>query len=130
MLNKNFCSSPWFHIKIASDGKFNSCRWAINENINQSLQTHSIKDFYNSETMCQIRKDFLDGKSLTQCKACYYEESFEKLNGRQRQLLKSAITVNNFELSFRSSPHYNNFVYSYENIGLANLSPVDLQIDL
>ena len=52
------------------------------------------------------------------------------MNGRKRQLNKSAVDVDNFYLTLRSSPHYENFKYSLENNGLANLSPVDLQIEL
>ena len=77
-----------------------------------------------------LRQQLLSGQAPEHCQTCYYEESFDKLNGRQRQLLKSAVTVDNFDLSLRSSPHYKNFKYSFDNNGLANLAPVDLQIDL
>ena len=70
------------------------------------------------------------GESPDHCSTCYYEESFGKLNGRTRQLNKSAIDVDNFALTARSSPHYKNFEYSLRNNGLANMSPVDLQIEL
>jgi MoaA/NifB/PqqE/SkfB family radical SAM enzyme len=80
--------------------------------------------------MKQFRQDILHGKKLDFCSACHYEESFDKLNGRIRQLNKSAIDVNNFALTTRSSPHYKNFKYSFDNDGEADLAPVDLQINL
>jgi sulfatase maturation enzyme AslB (radical SAM superfamily) len=86
--------------------------------------------YYNSDQMQQLRQQLLDGEKPLHCDTCYYEESFGKLNGRIRQLNKSAVDVNNFDLTLRSSPHYNNFKYSLDNNGLANLEPVDLQIEL
>lgn len=130
MLSETFCSSPWFHFRINSDGSYTTCRWSLNAKTDKSLKTHTLLEFYNSEVMKQMRKDLLDGKKLDQCSNCYYEDSFDKLNGRQRQLLKSAVKVKEFNLTLRSSPHYPNFEFSYQNQGLANLYPVDLQIDL
>jgi MoaA/NifB/PqqE/SkfB family radical SAM enzyme len=86
--------------------------------------------YYNSEQMQTLRNQLLAGKSPEHCSTCYYEESFGKLNGRIRQLTKSAVDVNDFALTLRSSPHYKNFEYSYNNDGLADMAPVDLQIEL
>jgi pyruvate-formate lyase-activating enzyme len=80
--------------------------------------------------MNQLRQDFLDGQSPDVCKSCYYEDSFNKLSGRNRQLTKSGITLNEFELTARSSPHWSLFEYSNLNQGSSNYAPVDLQIDL
>jgi sulfatase maturation enzyme AslB (radical SAM superfamily) len=84
----------------------------------------------NSLTMSSLRQSMLDGQGSTICEACYYEDSNNKISGRRRQLLKSAITVDNFEKSFCSSPHWSLFEYSAEHQGQTNYSPVDLQIDL
>jgi MoaA/NifB/PqqE/SkfB family radical SAM enzyme len=86
--------------------------------------------YYNSEQMRTLRNQLLAGESPEHCSTCYYEESFGKLNGRIRQLTKSAVDVNNFALTLRSSPHYNNFKYSHDKEGLADMSPVDLQVEL
>jgi sulfatase maturation enzyme AslB (radical SAM superfamily) len=87
-------------------------------------------EYYNSEQMRSLRQQLLAGEKPDHCSTCYYEESFGKLNGRRRQLLKSAIDADNFALTTRSSPHYENFKYSLDNNGLANMAPVDLQIEL
>jgi MoaA/NifB/PqqE/SkfB family radical SAM enzyme len=87
-------------------------------------------DFYNSEDMCQLRLEFLAGNKPNGCQACYYQESFGKLNGRKRQLIKSGVTTDDFDLKMRASPHYKHFEYSANNDGQADYMPVDLQIDL
>ena len=137
MLDKSFCSSPWFHLRLKYDGTFGECRWgkkipgydSANTNIMQFDNT-SIMQFYNSDQMSQLRSQLLNGEKPSNCKTCYYEETFGKLNGRIRQLIKSGIDNSNFALTTRSSPHYKLFEYSRNNNGQANYQPVDLQIDL
>lgn len=80
--------------------------------------------------MGMLRQSLLDGRGPAMCDACYYEDSNNKISGRRKQLLKSAITVDNFEKSFCSSPHWPLFEYSAEHQGQTTYSPVDLQIDL
>ena len=93
MLEKNFCSSPWFHLGINYDGNFAKCRWG-KENTNDktyNVNNSSIVNFYHSDEMNDFRSDILQGKKLDVCSTCHYEESFNKLNGRKRQLNKSGI---------------------------------------
>ena len=107
MLKHTFCSSPWFHVKVSHAGDFVSCRWGKESaNSTQNVKSTSILEFYNSDQMRSLRISLLDGQAPTQCSECYYQDSFNKLNGRRRQLNKSAISVDNFELTLRSSPHY------------------------
>ena len=130
MFEKTFCSSPWFHLRLTYDGSYESCRWATNPNRTNKFQTQTLMQYYNSDQMKDLRQQLLSGASPDHCETCYYEESFGKLNGRVRQLTKSAISVDNFDLTTRSSPHYENFKYSLNHDGLANMAPVDLQIEL
>lgn len=130
MISKTFCSSPWFHVRLTYDGSFESCRWGKNITRTERFQNNSIVEFYNSKQMRLLRRQLLNGDSPDHCSTCYYEESFGKLNGRIRQLTKSAVDVNDFDLTIRSSPHYKNFKYSLDNNGLADLAPVDLQIEM
>ena len=126
-----FCPSPWFHIRIRYDGTFEECRWAewrIKNNV--SIRDMSLREFYNSDIMVKFRSDMLQGKRLHQCESCYYEDSFGKISGRQRQLLKSGIQQNNFAKTIRSSPHFEHFRFSLEHAGTAEYWPTDLQIDL
>jgi MoaA/NifB/PqqE/SkfB family radical SAM enzyme len=130
MFEKTFCSSPWFHVRLTYDGSFEPCRWAKNPVRSESFQDQTLMQYYNSNQMKVFRTQLLNGEKPNYCSTCYYEESFGKINGRIRQLNKSAIDVNNFNLTARSSPHYKNFEYSLNNNGLADLAPVDLQIEL
>ena len=87
-------------------------------------------EFYNSDYMKSIRNELLSGQQPASCTNCYYSDKFEKLSGRRRQFLKSGINENHFDLSLRSSPHYEEFLYSQDNQGHSRMVPVDLQIDL
>jgi MoaA/NifB/PqqE/SkfB family radical SAM enzyme len=130
MFEKTFCSSPWFHVRLTYDGSFESCRWEKNPERQHRFQDKTIMEYYNSDQMKSLRQQLLSGDSPESCAGCSYEESFCKLNGRKRKLLKSSIDTNNFALTLRSSPHYTNFEYSFRNNGAADREPVDLQIEL
>jgi len=130
MFKNTFCSSPWFHLYLKNDGTYETCRWASNKKLNQHMQDVSLQDFYNGPDMSNLRTQFLNGETPNICNSCQYEEKFNKLGGRKKQLLKSGITDNEFELKFRSSPHYQHFKYSWENNGKSSYYPTDLQIDL
>jgi MoaA/NifB/PqqE/SkfB family radical SAM enzyme len=130
-MKNNFCSSPWFHIRLTYDGNYNICRFSREENTNYNIVDHTLMDFYNSPEMCSIRAELLNGGSPKECASCYYEDRFNKTGGRKKQLLKSGITLDDdWHLQLRSSPHYNLFKHSYENSGQSDYSLVDLQIDL
>ena len=130
MLKDSFCSSPWFHIRLSYDGSFKVCRWSTEYKTHYNIKNCSLSEFYNSDEMKILRTQLLNGEKPKGCSTCYYEESFGKLNGRQRQLLKSAVTLDNFDLKLRASPHYEMFKHSLDNEGHSNYVPVDLQIDL
>ena len=130
MLKNTFCSSPWFHIRLTYDGSYDVCRWSKNGATDFNIRTTSLMEFYNSDAMRQLRLDMLAGNKPAVCDPCYYQDSFGKLSGRVRQLNKSAITLTEFPLSFRSSPHLPVFEYSNDHAGASNHFPTDLQIDL
>ena len=130
MLKDSFCSSPWFHLRITYNGNFEFCRWSNTASGKDNVRDTSIMQYYNGIEMKKLRSTLLDGKEFEACANCYYEDKFDKLSGRRRQLLKSAIDVNDFELTTRSSPHYDKFLYSSINNGHSDYYPTDLQIDL
>ena len=131
MLKDSFCSSPWFHIKIDPNGNFIPCRWDFSFTISDyNIKNTSLTGYLNSDIMQTLRTQILNGKNPKTCRSCRYEDQLEKVSGRQRQLLKSAINLQNFDKSFCASPHYDLFKYSYDNQGRTNNQPVDLQIDL
>ena len=131
MLKDTFCSSPWFHIKIDPNGNFIPCRWDFSFTISDyNIKNTSLSGYLNSDIMRTLRTQILNGESPKTCQSCRYEDQLGKVSGRQRQLLKSAINLQNFDKSFCASPHYDTFKYSYDNQGHTNNQPVDLQIDL
>jgi MoaA/NifB/PqqE/SkfB family radical SAM enzyme len=135
MLKKTFCSSPWFHIRINPAGYFIPCRWAPewlpeHHTSNYNISSCSIADYMNSEVMRNFRLEQLSATPGSYCTQCYQEDSYGKLSGRHRQLLKSAITVDNFDKTLCASPHFALFDYTHKNHGITTKMPVDLQIDL
>lgn len=95
-----------------------------------NISNTSIREYMNVDIMRSLRLQLLNGESPDICKSCRYEDKFNKVSGRQRQLLKSGIQVDNFEKTLCSSPHWENFEYSSANQGFTENNPVDLQIDL
>lgn len=130
MLKDSFCSSPWIHLRVTYDGNYNQCRWGNIQPVDNNIQTTSLMQFYNSQEMNSLRLELLNGNKPDHCSKCYYQDKFGKVNGRVKQLNKSGITLDEFELTARSSPHYEYFLHSNQNQGLSNYYPVDLQIDL
>ncbi len=133
-----FCSSPWLHIRIGHSGKFYVCRWADRgqpnfdtQDVELSIRNMSLFEYLNSAPMVEIRNQLLTGVKPTACNQCYYQDSFQKLSARKKQLFRSKLDdKNTFELKFKQSPHYEMFKYSQDNNGLTNVQPIDLQIDL
>lgn len=80
--------------------------------------------------MSDFRLGMLDGVKSKICDPCYYEDSQNKVSGRQRQLLKSAVTLENFTKTFAASPHWSRFAYTADHQGQTDHLPTDLQIDL
>ena len=131
MLKDSFCSSPWFHLRIDPAGRYLPCRWSSHQDTTgYTVENTSISEFMNSDIMQGIRASLLDGDKLPMCSACHYEDSNNKVSGRQRQLLKSAINIDNFDKTFCSSPHWSIFEDTYANGWHSDYQPVDLQIDL
>ena len=131
MLKDNFCSSPWFHLRISPEGYYRPCRWGdYSIRSDHHISNTSLTEYMNSDIMQDIRNSMLSGDSPKLCVDCQYESKHNKISGRQRQLLKSAITELNFDKTFCASPHWDNFKYSYDNHGTTKNEPVDLQIDL
>lgn len=134
-LNDNFCSSPWFHIRITPAGYYIPCRWISEWQPGDGQSSHnisntSIAEFMNSTTMREFRLQQLSGHASAECSGCYYEDQHNKVSGRQKQLLKSAVSLREFDQTFCASPHWKDFSYSYQNQGQTTRMPVDIQIDL
>lgn len=133
---KTFCSSPWFHMRITSDGSFEACRWGQSENKFHKNNYDNIKnippDVWFQTQMGKFRKELIsdNGFDTGVCDECYKMEKHGKISGRQRQLLKTGIQDTEiFDKTFASSPWISEFKKTATNTP-SSLFPQDWQIDL
>ncbi len=76
----NKCVLPWIHTELSTNGKFRPC-CLFKDFIKKPDGTHysvqngdSIEDVFKSEYMQKIRQDFLAGKKIRECDACWQVE--------------------------------------------------------
>jgi len=127
-LKTNFCSSPWFHMEIRNSGDFGYCRWA-DEGSAVNIRNETPLQFFQTH-MATVRNSMLQGKPAANCQRCQDMEQHHKVSGRQRQLLKTGVTVDNFDKSLRSSTYWSAFAQSNLTNGTTDQVPVDWQINL
>ena len=132
---KNFCSSPWLHMRINNSGSYEYCRWQAKTaqttrvDFDHNIRNQSSTDYFQN-TLSPLRNELLAGNSLPGCNDCYKMELHNKVSGRQRQLLKIGIQESEFEKTTLSSQLLPALKYSANNQGLTDRTPVDWQIDL
>lgn len=128
-LEQTFCSSPWIHLRIRPDGSYEYCRWVSERSVgNPNINNVAPVTFFR-EHMSEVRKGMLMGTAPSGCAACHRMEQYHKVSGRQRQLLKTGIRLENFAATAQSSPYYAKFLESLD-AGDTDVMPVDWQIDL
>lgn len=123
-LKNTFCSSPWIHVKINNSGHYSYCRWSKSTS-DQHISQHSPTEFFR-QTMTPVRQQFLQGQMPEACWDCEHMESHGKVSGRQKQLLKIGVQLENFEKTLASSPWVQEFA---KGPGTTQF-PQDWQIDL
>lgn len=127
---KNFCASPWFHMRIDNYGNFRPCRWRRGTQFDiGNIRDVEITEYFQ-KTMSPIRKELLGGSSPDVCSDCVHMEQHGKVSGRQRQLLKTGIDSQRFDSTFRTSTFFESFNHSHTHDGDTDLIPIDWQIDL
>lgn len=133
---KTFCSSPWFHMRITSDGSFEACRWGHHKNNFHKQNYGNIKnispDIWFQRELGEFRKELINNNGYTTkvCSECYKMEKYGKVSGRQQQLLKTGIQdTEDFDKTFASSPWIHEFGKATTNEDF-DLFPQDWQIDL
>lgn len=129
-LEKNFCPSPWLHMRINNTGNYEYCRWATKHDRQKESNIKDVAPItWFQKGMSGIRKSLLDGQSIDGCADCYVMEQHGKVSGRQRQLLKIGVRTENFSPAMHSSPWLPVFQESLTT-GDTNQLPQDWQIDL
>jgi sulfatase maturation enzyme AslB (radical SAM superfamily) len=119
-------------MKIASNGQMKFCRWSsvtgrITEDSPVIGDIHPLTFF--QKNMSVERQAILAGQTLPGCNDCHVMEKYGKVSGRQKQLLKTGITVKDFAKSCVSSTFASEFEKSLPQ-GHTDLLPLDWQIDL
>lgn len=133
--NKVFCNTPWYEIHIYWDGSFGICcqedQKLHTDNQRYNIASMSIMDWFNSEPAKNFRLDMLKDTRTPVCRRCYVEEDNGGNNRRLKGNQKSVIfTKAAFEHSFKQSPGYHHFEYSFKNSGNTNTQPIDIHVDL
>lgn len=131
MFKDTFCPSPWLHMRINNSGHYEYCRWATKQDRTSlpSIQDQSPLHFFKNG-MASVRQAMLAGEQLSGCSECYEQEKHGKINGRQRQLLKVGVRLDDFENTMLSSPWLKEFKHSLDTSGITEQTPQDWQIDL
>ena len=127
-LKNTFCSSPWFHVRITNSGELRHCRW-MNEffpSPTAHIQTDTPLNYFQ-QGMARLREQFATGQMPQSCCECPNMEQHGKVSGRQRQLLKTGITLDSFEKTLYSSTYWNEFA---KDSGITELTPQDWQVEL
>lgn len=114
-------------MRINNAGHYEYCRWATKD---QRYATDNIRDVTPSaffqQRMIPIRQQLLQGESPPSCAECTQMEQHNKVSGRQKQLLKVGVRLEQFEKTLASSPWIDEFARNGETTQL----PQDWQIDL
>ena len=123
-LKDQFCSSPWLHMRITNNGGMTYCRWADKTVSQANIRDVSPVEFFQQH-MSSVRAGMLNGSAPLGCRECHLMEQHNKVSGRQKQLLKVGVRLEQFEKTLASSP----WVETFKSAEFTQL-PQDWQIDL
>lgn len=89
-------------MKIDSQGNYDYCRWGERGSV------HNIRDMspniFFQKYMQTVRQEFMQGAMPARCAPCRVMDQHNKISGRQRQLLKIGVKLQQFEKTLASSP--------------------------
>jgi len=113
-------------MRINNAGNYEYCRWADKSQRTQTphIRAVSPQEFFQQH-MTPVRQQLLAGEQPAGCSECSAMEQHNKVSGRQKQLLKVGVRVEQFEKTLVSSPWVDTF--TSDNF---NQLPQDWQIDL
>lgn len=119
-------------MRITNAGNMVYCRWI--DKFADSNSKVNIRDVdpavFFQQHMADLRRDMLQGNSIDACGECYQMEQHNKISGRQRQLLKTGVRLEQFEKTMQSSPWREQWLQDYHRQGVTDQLPQDWQIDL
>jgi sulfatase maturation enzyme AslB (radical SAM superfamily) len=111
-------------MRITNNGGMTYCRWADKNTTEVNIRDVDPQSFFQQH-MAGVRTTMLQGEPVEGCKRCYQMETHNKVSGRQKQLLKIGVRVEQFEKTLASSP----WVGTLASQEFSQL-PQDWQIDL
>jgi sulfatase maturation enzyme AslB (radical SAM superfamily) len=114
-------------MRINNAGHYEYCRWVVDEHRYRpdNISNMSPTEFFQ-QRMTPIRQQLLDGELPPGCVGCTQMEQHGKVSGRQKQLLKVGVRLEQFEKTLASSP----WVTEFTQGGTTTQLPQDWQIDL
>jgi sulfatase maturation enzyme AslB (radical SAM superfamily) len=129
-----FCNTPWYEAHIYWDGSLGICckeSRKLSTDPKYNIKTMSLREWFNSPPVRQLRKEVLSDTATDICSQCYHEEDMHGTSRRHKANQKSVIfTLAAFENSYKQSPGYNHFELSQQQDGITDTLPIDLHIDL
>lgn len=132
-----FCNAPWYELQIYWDGSLGFCCqehhkvYPDHQSDVYNVRNMSIREWFDSEPMRQVRLSMFGDKKNSICRRCYFEEDHSSTSRRHRSNQKSVIfTRTAFDESYLQSPGYQKFESSRLNDGSYDGMPIDLHIDL
>jgi sulfatase maturation enzyme AslB (radical SAM superfamily) len=128
---KIFCNTPWYEAHIYWDGSLGICcqesRKLHSDDQKYNIKNMTLREWFNSEPVKQLRRDILSDTPTDVCSRCYHEELVGGTSRRVRSNQKSVIfTKTAFHPSFEQSPGRRHFT----DDGVTDTLPIDLHIDL
>ena len=126
-----FCNTPWYEAHIYWDGSLGICcqesRKLHSDDQKYNIKNMTLREWFNSEPVKQLRRDVLSDTPTDVCSRCYHEELVGGTSRRVRSNQKSVIfTKTAFHPSFEQSPGRRHFT----DDGVTDTLPIDLHIDL
>ncbi len=113
-------------MRINNAGHYEYCRWISKTDRTQTPHISAVTpQQYFQQHMQPLRQQLLAGNRLPECEPCWVMEQHHKISGRQKQLLKIGVRLEQFEKTLASSPWVP--IFSKDQF---DQLPQDWQIDL
>ena len=125
--NSKMCPMPFTSMHIDGDGRIKICcadnpdSSPTDQNgIEYNVSTHKLDDFWNSDYIKNVRKQFLNGEKPSSCKNCWNTE-----RNLKNPISVRTESINRFD---ESGFNYNNNINSCNKNGELNSPPIDFQV--
>ena len=83
MKSTKICAAPWVHMHTFPNGKVYPCCLTPMEYPIGNLNTENLTEIWNSEKLCNIRKQMIAGEEPESCTRCFEQEKHGKNSFRE-----------------------------------------------